>query len=148
MSMKGDQSSASSELTGVRVTQAGGATVSDRSKKELKDFLSWPASAERASSTRRAVGLPCLPVVWLSRAPRSSPCPTNPLTSDSLPSADGQFFYVASARKDEKVHTSETFPRRTSAINAARREHEGRNEKYDYLLDYENNKDYLVGETL
>ncbi len=48
MSMKGDQSSASSELTGVRVTQAGGATVTDKSKKELKDFLSWPASAERA----------------------------------------------------------------------------------------------------
>lgn len=65
-----------------------------------------------------------------------------------LPSAAGQFFYVASARKDGKVYISETFPRRTIAINAARREHEGRSDHFDYLLEHEDAEGNLVKETL
>lgn len=64
------------------------------------------------------------------------------------PSDDGQFYYVALDRKGEPLYTSETFTRKSSAINAARREHEGRSEKFDYVLEYENAKGYLVRETL
>jgi len=64
------------------------------------------------------------------------------------PSEDGLFYYVALDRKGEPLYTSETFTRKSTAINAARREHEGRNERFDYVLEYENSKGYLVRETL
>jgi hypothetical protein len=65
-----------------------------------------------------------------------------------LPSQDGQFYYVALDKKGEPLDTGETFTRRSSALNAARREHEGRNEKFDSILEYESAKGYLVRETL
>lgn len=65
-----------------------------------------------------------------------------------LPSDDGQFYYVAVDKKGEPLYTSETFTRKSSAINAARREHEGRNERFDYILEYENSRGSLVRETL
>ncbi len=157
MSMKGDQSSASSELTGVRVTQARGATVTDKStpcptNPLTADSLQMLVLAPLRGRVVRRAPEPAA-TEWEGEATTDAeqaaevPLPKRFRKVRVLPSADGQFFYVASARKDEKVYTSETFPRRTSAINAARREHEGRNEKYDYLLEYENNKGYLVRET-
>ena len=85
--------------------------------------------------------------------PISSVAPTPPSKKafrkvKVLPSEDDQFYYVALDRKGEPLYTSETFTRKSSAINAARREHEGRNEKFDYVLEYENAKGYLVRETL
>lgn len=65
-----------------------------------------------------------------------------------LPSSDGQFYYVALGRNSEKIYTSETFGKRSDAIRAARREHEGRNEYFDYLLEYTNAKGNVVKETL
>jgi hypothetical protein len=65
-----------------------------------------------------------------------------------LPSEDGQFYYIALDKKGEPLYTSETFTRKSSAINAARREHEGRNERFDYILEYENSRGSLVRETL
>lgn len=65
-----------------------------------------------------------------------------------MASDNDQHYYVALDKKGEPLYTSETFTRKSSAINAARREHEGRNEKFDYILEYENSKGYLVRETL
>lgn len=65
-----------------------------------------------------------------------------------LESKDNQFYYIAQAKNGEPIYTSETFTRRASAVNAARREHEGRSERFDYILEYENAKGYLVRETL
>ena len=65
-----------------------------------------------------------------------------------MESKDGQFYYIAQAKNGEPVYTSETFTRRNSAVNAARREHEGRSERFDYILEYVNAKGYTVRETL
>jgi len=86
--------------------------------------------------------------------PPPAPNPVTPLSKKAFrkvkvqPSDDGQFYYVALDRKNEPLYTSETFTRKSTAINAARREHEGRNERFDYVLEYENSKGYLVRETL
>ena len=61
---------------------------------------------------------------------------------------DGQFYYVACDRKGEVLYTSETFTQRSDALRAARREHEGRSEKFDYLLEYVNAKGNTIKETL
>jgi uncharacterized protein YegP (UPF0339 family) len=63
-------------------------------------------------------------------------------------SEDGQFYYVAQGRNGEPLYTSETFTTRADAVRAARREHEGRNEKFDYLLEYTNAKGNTIKETL
>lgn len=84
----------------------------------------------------------------VSPAPEPSPTKRAFRKVKVLPSEDGQFYYVAVDRKGEPLYTSETFTRRSSAVNAARREHEGRNERFDYVLEYENAKGYLVRETL
>ena len=61
---------------------------------------------------------------------------------------DGQHYYVALDKKGEPLYTSETFTRKSDAVTAARREHEGRNEKFDYVLEYTNAKGSMVRETL
>lgn len=86
--------------------------------------------------------------------PESVPVPPSPPVKKLfrkikvLSSKDGQFYYVAVTRKGEPLYTSETFTRRPSAIKAARREHEGRSDRIDYLLEYENSNGFLVRETL
>ena len=65
-----------------------------------------------------------------------------------LEADDGQFYYVAVDRKGEPLYTSETFTKRNDAIRAARREHEGRSENFDYILEYQTAKGNTVKETL
>jgi uncharacterized protein YegP (UPF0339 family) len=63
-------------------------------------------------------------------------------------SVDGQYFYRAQGRNGEAIYTSETFTQRSDAVRAARREHEGRSEKFDYVLEYETARGTIVKETL